>query len=205
MWTFEATYRGTFWDDRLSLSATPFFNLFEDPQLFLQDGVGGLASLQIINADAGISYGAEIEGSLQVFDRWTLDAGIGVPQTEITDAPSGSPQLDGNGFGADPAVTLGLGTTWEPLDDLILTARGSYVDEFASDVTNMPEERAGDFFLLDLGTGYTLGAVTGRVFVNNVTDEVAVTRRLPDSAGGPGVFNDILPPRTFGIELSARF
>ena len=205
VWTFEATYRGTFWDDRLSLSTTPFFNLFEDPQLFLQDNVGGLASLQIINADAGLSYGAEIEGSLRISDRLTLDSGIGFLQTEITDAPNGSPELDGNEFGADPAVTLGVGITWEPLDDLILTARGSYVDEFASDVTNIPEERAGDFFLLDLGAGYTFGAVTGRVFVNNVTNEVAVTRRLPDSAGGPGVFNDLLPPRTFGIELSARF
>ena len=205
VWTFEGTYRGSFLGERLSVGVTTFFNRFKDPQLYLQEGGGGLASLRIVNAERGQSYGAEIEAVFQATDRLSFNAGLGLLQTEITKAPDSNPEFEGNDFGTDPDATISFGVNWEPIESLNLDARASYVSAYFSDVTNESNERAGDYFLLDVGSSYSIGPVTGRLFVRNLTDEVAVTRKLSDNAGGSGVFHDLLPPRTFGFELSARF
>ena len=205
VWTFEGTYRGAFFDDRLSLGVTTFFNRFEDPQLYLQQGGGGLASLRIVNAERGQSYGAEIEALFHATDSLSFNAGLGLLETEITRAAASNPEFEGNDFGADPDATVSVGANWEPVKNLNLNAQASYVAEYFSDVTNESSERAGDYFLLDVGSSYTIGAVTGRLFVKNLTDEIAVTRKLSDCAGTSAICHDLLSPRTFGFELSARF
>ena len=199
VWTFETAYRSQWLDGRATLNVTAFYNLHDDPQLYIQRAAGNLTSLEVVNAPEGRSYGLEVEASARVAPSLMLTAGVGLLRTEVTEAPTGNPAIDGNRFGRDPSFTGSVGAVWTPLPGLSMDGRVSYVSGYYSDVNNLSAERVGDYVLVDAGVSYTYGSLTTRLYVNNLTDELAYTRRISNN------YADLTPPRTVGVEATVRF
>lgn len=193
VWTFEAGYRGTFMEDRLGLSANIFYNNYDDYQFLFSPQP---FDSQIVNFD-GQSYGLELEGRAQIVDSLNATLGLGLLHTQID---ASGETIDGNRFGLDPKVTLSGGLTWEPISDLFFNARAQYVSEYYGDFTEAPGTESGNYVMLDLGVDYTIGPVTMRAFIQNVTDKFAYFQRT--TAGGDGY---VLAPRTFGALVNIKF
>ena len=201
VWTFETTYRRVLPDNRFVLGVTGFYNLHHNPQLYLQRDPANRFSLEVVNLPAGVSYGAEFEVSARVAEDLDLRAGLGLLRTEITEGLPTNPNLRGNRFGRDPAVTPSAGFVWRVSPTLAFDANVLYVSSYFSDLTNLFVEKAGNYALVDLGVTATLAeGVTCRAFVRNLTDEVGVTRRI-----GAGTAADLTSPRTVGLLMQARF
>jgi outer membrane receptor protein involved in Fe transport len=147
----------------------------------------------------GRSYGIELDAAYAASTSVTLDASLGLLQTEITEADPRTPQIEGNSFGQDPSLTATVGAVWRPVDWAGLDARVRYVGRSANDFNNVSGADVGDFFLVDVGATATLGAAEVRAFVRNALDETGVTRRLGSD------FADVTDPFTVGLSLTARF
>ncbi|RMB08420.1 TonB-dependent receptor domain-containing protein [Eilatimonas milleporae] len=199
VWTVEGTYRLVSSDGRFTLAATAFYNDYRDQQFNVQVTASPI-SFETINLPASRSYGFELETTLEVRDDLSLTAGLGLLDTKVTEtAPVGFTVEEGNEFGLDPDISLNIGVDWRPTDRIGFDGRLSYVGEYFSTVTNTPGDEAGDYFLLDLGATADLGPVTARIFVQNVTDELAFTSRFQNLNA------NVTQPRTVGITLSADF
>ncbi|WP_407522542.1 TonB-dependent receptor [Methylobacterium oryzisoli] len=201
VWTFETTYRRVLPDDRFTLGITGFYNLHDNPQLYLQRDPANRFSLEVVNLPAGRSYGVEIEATARLTPDLDLRAGLGLLQTEITRTLPTNPGLLGNRFGRDPAATPSAGLVWRAFPNVAFDASVIYVSRYFSDLTNLPTEKVGGYALIDLGATVTITeGVTARAFVRNLTDEVGFTRRI-----GAGTAADLTPPRTIGLLAQARF
>ncbi|WP_244557054.1 TonB-dependent receptor domain-containing protein [Fulvimarina manganoxydans] len=199
VWTAEATYRGLFFDERLSIGLTGFYNLHDNPQVYGEQVPGDRRSLQIVNQERGRSYGLELEGALEATDRLTLTAGLGLLRTEITEADPQTALIEGNRFGQDPSLTASIGGVWTAYDWLSLDAKLRYAASAFNDFNNVAADRLDAYALVDIGATAKFGHVDLRAYVNNVFDETAVTRRVT------GGFVDVTDPLTAGLTMTARF
>ncbi len=204
VWTYEAGYRLESQDKRYSFGATTFFSKYDNPQFFLETQPGNRFSIQVVNLPKGETYGAEFEGEAAVTDSLTLRAGVGLLETEITEAPAGNPQLKGNHFGKDPDITAFLGFVWNPAwkPNFSFDGKVAFIGQSFNDFNNRPAEKIGDYTIVDLGLSYERGPITGRAFVNNVFDETGLTALVISGASN---FAAVTPPRTAGFSLTARF
>lgn len=193
----EAGYRGAFLDGRLFLSATAFFNWYDDQQFFLETTPGDRNTIIVANVPDSESYGLEVEVRADVTDTVTLSGAVGLLETEIGAGPASNPTFDGNDFGRDPGVTANLAALWSPVDALTLDARVNYVSGYFPTFDNIPGSRVGDYVLMDVGVTYDMGRYAIRAFVRNAGDETALISRV-------GAFAGVAPPRTFGVTLTAR-
>ena len=193
VWTFEAGWRGSFFDNRLEVDATAFYNIYDDYQFLLSRGG---ANAEIVNFD-GETYGAEIEARARPIERLQLGFGLGLLSSDI-DQPDQA--IDGNEFGFDPATTLTASAVWEPIDNFFFDTRLTYVSEYYSTFEELPGTEAGDYVMIDFGAEYSTGPLSIRAFVRNVTDEAAYFERF--SADGSG---NLLQPRIFGGSVTLRF
>ena len=199
VWTFETAYRSIWLGQRLSLNATAFYNLHDDPQFFLESEAGNRFSLEVVNAGKARSYGLELDLQAQATADLLIAGGLGLLETEITEGLPDNDDVEGNEFGSAPSVTFGGRLVWSPLDELSFDADVSYVSEHFSDLTNESIEKVGDYVIVNLGASVSLGDLEMRVSVNNLTDQVAATRQLGNTVA------DLLPPRTFSLSLRMRF
>ena len=193
--TFEVTYRGGFLDDTVTMGLTGFLNHFDDKQFFFRPTP---TTNTIINFNEARSYGLEFEATVRPTDDLTIGFGLGVLETEITDAGGDSMAINGNEFGQDPNLTLSANVVWIPTDSLEFSASAQYVSEYESTFSNTDGQEAGDYALVDIGAAYTYEPFTVRAFVRNLFDEFAVTNRFATGL-------TVLPPRTIGLSGSVRF
>ncbi|MEM7426971.1 MAG: TonB-dependent receptor [Pseudomonadota bacterium] len=200
VWTFETAYRLQTPDNRFTFAATAFYNLYDNPQFFLETQPGNRFSLQVVNLPKGETYGAEFEGRAKVTDEFLLFAGLGLLETEITRSTAANPQLKGNRFGKDPDVTGNIGFVWTPeaAPDFSLDGKASYIGSSFNDFNNFRAEKIGDYALVDLGATYTYHALELRAFIKNLFDVTGRTQRV-------GGFAAVTPPRTAGVSATARF
>ncbi|MEM9062780.1 MAG: TonB-dependent receptor [Pseudomonadota bacterium] len=194
VWTGELTYRAELPEQNLTFGATAFYNWFEDPQFFAELVPGNRATLQIVNQERGRSFGAEFEASWSPVDELELHASLGLLQTEITETASTNPQLLGNSFGQDPAITASLGAEYQATDWLSVDGRVTYRGESENDFNNISGQEVGDYVIADFGATAVWGSATVRAFVKNATDSAGVTRRI-----GGDTFVDVTEPLLFGI------
>ena len=200
VWSYEAAYRFQSKDNRFTFAATGFYNVYDNPQFFLETQPGNRFSIQVVNLPEGETYGAEFEGRAAVTKSLTLFGGLGLLETEITQSTAANPQLQGNRFGKDPDVTATAGFVWKPASVPYVSVDGkaTFVGESFNDFDNVQDEIIGGYTLVDLGVGYERDGLKARLFVNNLFDETGLTTRVGDFAA-------VTPPRTGGFSLTARF
>lgn len=198
VWTYEAAYRTAMMNNRLQLGITAFYNDYKDKQF----AVTVQQAIRIFNQPDAESYGLEFEGKYAVTPDFDIMGSFGLLHTEIKDITATTPAaILGNDFGQDPSYSVSLGVAWRPVENLELTARGVYVDDYFTDFVNFPLNVAGGYTLIDIGASYQLGNARARVFVNNLTDETALSTLILN----PGPNATLLDPRTFGASLELKF
>jgi outer membrane receptor protein involved in Fe transport len=201
VWTYEAAYRTAMLNDRLQLGVTVFFNDYENKQFAIANPTN--APPRIFNEPDAESYGVEVEGKFAVTPAVDLTGGFGILHTRINKVNASTQrQIIGNDFGQDPSYSVSLEGAWRPVDSLELYAKGTYVDDYFTDFRNDSLNVAGGYTLVDVGASYRFGNATARVFVNNVTDEVAYSTLILN-ANPANAF--LLDPRTYGASLDLKF
>lgn len=199
VWTYEAAYRTAMMNNRLQLGVTAFYNDYTDKQF----AVTYQQAVRIFNQPDAESYGLEFEGKYAVTPDFDVWGSFGLQHTEIKEIGANTePAILGNDFGQDPSYSVSLGAAWRPIENLELTARGVYVDDYFTDFVNAPLSVAGGYTLVDIGASYQLGNAKARVFVNNVTDETALSTLVMSANSSNAT---LLDPRTFGASLELKF
>ena len=200
VWTYETGYRFQSRDNRATFAATAFYNVYDNPQFFLETQPGNRFSIEVVNLPEGVTYGAEFEGRAVVAEALTVFGSLGLLHTEITESTASNPQLVGNRFGKDPDVTASLGFVWTPTGApyFSLDGKATYVGESFNDFNNVSDEIIGGYTLVDVGVNFERDGLKARIFVNNLLDETGLTALIDNFAA-------VTPPRTGGLSVTAKF
>jgi len=206
---FELGVRSTFADGRLTVNAAAFMIDWNDIQV---DEFFG-SRIITVNAGEARSNGIEIDVNAILNDNWELLAGIATASGSITSGPDAGQRLPGS-----PEETVKLGVIYNSQLDNGLELSGSYRISAQSDVKpylDSPETLSG-FAIHTATIGLTGDRWSAMLFVDNLLDKYAVTgvRDDPSFIGTDGGINDIalrryfeniITPRTIGVDLRYRF
>ncbi|MCP8898466.1 TonB-dependent receptor [Gilvimarinus xylanilyticus] len=196
--TYEFSSRSSFADNTVFLNANVFFNQYE--------GYQALSSSRFItNMDEVETYGVEVELLASVTESLQLSAGLGLLETEITDAGADYPDVNGNELDSAPGVTANIGAKYWLTDSFSIGATANYVGEYFGDFANTEERVAGDYTLLRLNANYEVGNWLITAFVNNATDEEALLSQEPVSGRYPYGYKSIVDPRNAGASVTYSF
>ena len=205
---FEVGIKHEMMDGRLRLNAAAFYYTYEDQQ-FLNVDAETLAQT-LISIDESEILGAEIELDMAVTDNLTLQAGLGLLDTEVKEGALSGVDLEGNELLLAPDMNFNLAFTWEIAEtDLgIFSLRGNstFVDDLYFDVFNTDRIASDGYWVhnarLDLVSQddkWQLG-----VWVKNLADEEYYTSTLDLQSFGYD-YAHVGAPRTYGAELRYNF
>ncbi|WP_254514753.1 TonB-dependent receptor [Novosphingobium sp. G106] len=221
---YEAGYKSTWFDGKLTLNATYFHYDYRDIQVNVvgpnPGAVGGATVSYLQNAAKGKADGAEFELDAQPIEHLSLNAAVGLLYTKFLQfqVNNGGANLAGNQFVRSPHLTLNAGAEYTvPLGDagkIELAADARYTSLQYYYVT--PQDTVNRYLLTQ--PGYTLAnarityttaneKISASFFVNNLLDTTYRNHALPAFAAG-SVFGDTVQygdPRTWGGSLIVRF
>jgi len=222
---YEIGYKSSWLDGLLTFNATAFHYDYKDVQVNVvgpnPGAVGGATVSYLQNAAKAKVDGAELELVLAPVDGLTLNASLGLLDTEYTrfQVLNGGANLAGAQFVRSPKVTLNGGASYRfPLADLgnlELAADARYISRQFYYVT--PQDTVNRYFLTQ--KPYTLTnirftyttkdenvSVSG--FVNNLFDVRYLNHALPAANAAQGVTGDTVAwadPLTAGAAVLFRF
>ena len=208
-WSYEVGLRGTVWDGRLDLSASAFFNDTTDENVQVFDVV----SLQFVLENVDVqTYGFELESTARPIDGLSLSVGLGLLQSEITEADD--PTItSGNEAPFAPAVTFNAAAQYEhPLDalgqdgDVFGLVEYQYVGSRTIDPQNTFD--LDSFDLVNLRFGWDSDSLSVYGFVDNLFDETYAETAFAFGTSPTGAtVSGSTPglPRRFGAGLRLRF
>ena len=195
---YEMGSRSTLLNGDLNLSVNLFHNTYDGFQ-----AVNG--SRKIENLNEAVTYGAEIEARLFVSSALQLRGGLGLLDSEITDAADEYPEADGNRLNSAPGVTANIGGRYWLTHALNVDLSANYVGEYFGDFGNSEERKAGDYIIARLSTTYEQGDWLLSAFVNNLANEEALLTREPASGYYPEGYAAVVDPRTIGASVTYSF
>nr|VFJ66066.1 MAG: Outer membrane receptor proteins, mostly Fe transport [Candidatus Kentron sp. FW] len=153
-------------------------------------------------------YGMELAAQWDINDAWRISGGLGLLETEITDAGSDVPKYQGQELNQAPNVTANMGLNWVSPRGFDAQVRARHVGSFRNHLdaeSNPGDAIVNEYTLVDFKAGYETkikGAdVRIDAFVENLTDK----RYALFTTAHAGSQKAAGRPRTFGIAVSARF
>nr|VFJ75181.1 MAG: Outer membrane receptor proteins, mostly Fe transport [Candidatus Kentron sp. FW] len=217
---------------RLRLNGSVFYYVFEDmqqrgatkeaPCLFGDNDPWPdfMSPCTTGNIPEAKGYGMELEAQFDIDDAWRISGGLGLLETEITDAGSIVPHYQGQELSQSPDVTWNLGLGWVSARgfDAEISARyvGSSLETYhwfnfddlssgrPASERRMPSTHTDSRTLIDFKAGYEtkFRGTELRIdaWVENLTD-----KRYTASAMGSRWYEVPGRPRTFGVAVTARF
>lgn len=203
--SFELGYKSTLLDGRLKLNAATFFTTIDDAFTF--NFVAPFVAQTIRNIDEAEILGLEFNASWLPTDNLTVDVGMGILDTEITEISwvgAGGISVKGNELPLNPDSTFNLGITYNfelsgdwagfiRTDYQRLGDTWFYPENFASrDPINLVNLNLG---LVNETTGWEI-----TIWGKNVTDELYVSEAVQP----PGV-HFYSKPLQMGVNLTKRF
>ncbi|MEM1190567.1 MAG: TonB-dependent receptor [Pseudomonadota bacterium] len=220
---YELAFRSQWMDRTLTFNANVFFADWEDQQISFPGPTGSVLDSVTTNAGTSELYGAELELRKVFSERLQVFASLGLTRTEFTDFPfaidgDGNPvnpqdpqfaNLAGNEFPTAPQTTLAVGFSYDDPSGFFASGNASYQSERFSDVTNLPENEADEYTLVNVRAGYRADSWSISAFANNIFDErmilgqAATVVATDTGVVGPIRFPSITvnDPRMFGVEL----
>ncbi|MEM8797845.1 MAG: TonB-dependent receptor [Pseudomonadota bacterium] len=193
----EIYTRTSFLDERLTLNGSAFYYKLEDAQT---PGAAAIGLFLRGNLPEVRGLGLELDGTYDFGRGFTASAGLGLLDTEITDAGDVVPEFEGDEAPFAPNVTANFGLDYASDNGFDAFVRVRYV---AGLIDSLGGAEIPSFTTIDLGAGYEHETGKGHsfridAFVNNVNNDRIVT----------GVFDgqELLGrPRTFGVSGTIKF
>lgn len=195
--TFEIGSRSVLQGGETSISATLFYNDFDDYQAIN-------SSRSITNIEQAHSIGLELEAYTMLGQSWQLHSSVGLLQSSI-DRGIGFEKIIGNELNSAPSFTASLGLSYWVTEQWKLDVSSNYVGEFYGDLNNTAERVAGDYLLTRASINYSSEQWSLSAFVNNAFDEYGLTARDPASTTYPFGYVAMVNPRTVGLSATYRF
>jgi iron complex outermembrane receptor protein len=229
VWNYEAGFKRRLFDHRILMSGAVFYYDYKDLQVGF---VNAQSIVETINAASARNYGAELEFSGRVNDHLNFNAyaaylnarftdfcngyyGAAVPRPGISyDVCPDDPalvDLSGKRLPNAPSFSFGAGFDYTvPMgaSKIVADADVSYRSKvYHTEFNNSDAEQDG-YALFNAGlTYYSPGerfSVSG--WVKNLTDEYVVSNAIVTAATFAFVrVGSLLPPRTYGLTLGAKF
>jgi outer membrane receptor protein involved in Fe transport len=212
-------------DNRLRLNVAAYLMEWDDFAVQIEDPQPGVFQLGFVNLPTAEIQGIEAELAFVVNDSWQIDATLGYNDAEISEATTLT-LTDENGVdfvrevekGArlplTPDWSAALGVEWrgrgqllnaQPFARLDVAHVGEVVSNlegFESVVGQAGAATLAPYETGDLRIGLEGARWTGSLFVDNITDERAVTFRNNRWAKPR---TSIVRPRTYGLQLRYNF
>ncbi|MFS0735943.1 TonB-dependent receptor [Sphingomonas sp. 1P06PA] len=219
--SFELGLKTETADRRLRFNAAAFFVKYDDLQrdavVPFIDPITGLPGQETRTTNAGKAevYGLELEASAVPVDGLTLGASAGFQKAKYKEFFT---DIDGNGTNEDasflklrnvPKFTGNVSANYEfppaAWGTLSLNADLNYQSEYESVTLNAPFTQGEARTLVGASVHWTDPSDKYRVsvFTRNLLDETY--RVSANSVAGLFNFTNYAPPRSFGVELSAKF
>ena len=117
--------------------------------------------------------------------------------------------MAGNEFNSAPNWSLALGLAYDHPAGFFASGNASYASSQYSDVTNLEENKVGDYTLVNLRAGYRRNNWSVAAFVDNLFDERFAGRQgvynvnpgtgVSEPAAAP--FFAVNDPRIYGMEI----
>jgi iron complex outermembrane recepter protein len=211
VWSYEVGEKARFFDRRLTLNASGYFENWQNIQQEIQLSYCG----QNYSGNAGTAhvYGAEVEASLHLTQEIMLMTGLGYTDAKLSSVPE-TAILTGFYVGQrvqgvpEWADTSSLVYTHHINDDynIVFRAADEYVGNQTMAVFTTYTVPAHNFVNMRLGLSSTK-RVSAWLFANNVTNANTILNYgQPISVFVPFVNRAIVPqPRTIGVELNYAF
>lgn len=202
---YELGLKTEYWSGRARTNVSIFYNDMTDLQVARFVGT----QFQVLNSGTAEVYGAEVEGTFELSDIFSLDAAITyLPQAELGEDASLGPVLSGRRFAVAPehsgSIALRLN---KPLNDtytLVGRLHQQYTGGYFT--TNNDFSRQGGFGQTNLNLGIkSENGWTLEGWVLNVFDKRYVTNHFATTLQSGDVNAYMGAPITFGVTLRGSF
>ncbi|MEH6487975.1 MULTISPECIES: TonB-dependent receptor [Hyphomonas] len=210
-WNYELAFRSQWLDNRLTLNANAFYLDWTDQQVSVQLS-NNVFDSEVQNAGASHVIGLEVESSYEATDTLDLYGSVGYAKTEFDEFMvniNGAPtDFSGNEFAFAPHWTLNAGATWRPAENWVANVNANHATS-AYILADRPQtSRDSDArTLVNFRAGWENKSFGIYLAGNNLLDEDYLITQFPNDPiqGDPPEFAQFGDPRTFSIQLEAKF
>ncbi|MDQ8200392.1 TonB-dependent receptor [Pelagicoccus enzymogenes] len=199
LWNYELGLRSNWFDGKMTSSVTAFYLDRSDAQLRDSAGAGGFFRYFTSNQGDAEHFGLEAETRWYVSENWTLNAGIGLLDTELAST--------GRELSNAPSFTYNAGLSYSGNNGVFGNLRLSGRDEYYESNSSSNDERRDAYTVVNATIGYEFEEWTFSLWAKNLFDE-AYAKRLfyfgnaqPDWT--PTRYENPADPRQIG--LTARY
>lgn len=193
---FEASLKQDFNGGRGTWSVSLFNNAYKDHQV--------KSGRVIANVDKADVRGVELALSSDIGSATRLHANASALSSKVKKFAANAAYI-GNELPYAAPRTLGAGVSHNLTPALTLAANAKYVAPYFVDISNEAgpgqKSKAGGYTLVDLSANYAINKKTSlRAHVNNLFDRYVVNSYFQGTTT-----QDVLAPRTVGLQLDHRF
>lgn len=216
--SWEVGLKSELLDHRLRFNLSAFYMDYTDIQLQYTDPA--TRAKQVLNAGSATSKGAEIELSALAFEGFTVDASVGWQMAELDSVTVTIADIDkGDKLPYAPETTANLTASyrfeasngWQWVSAVTGDYRSAMWLDLANTVGGAPPRppvsaRSPSLTQLSARIGFeTPGQWGVYLWGANLTNERAITSTIVSPLPWSAEAFMLNPPRTYGVELTARF
>lgn len=199
----ELSYKGTLFDDRLTLNANLFYTKYDDQQIEIRPNPAIPGYRITSNAATSRAWGFEIEPTLEVTDQFTVFTSIGYLNTEFLEFTHASiGDQSGKAFPEAPELSWAFGGRYEFDNGVFVGADAKYTTSYNSRFGTNGMYKIDPRFIVNAQTGFKKDNWEVTLFAENLTDEKYFTIVDPDAALPYG---QVGKRRAFGLNVRAKF
>ncbi|MDQ8183694.1 TonB-dependent receptor [Pelagicoccus sp. SDUM812005] len=201
LWNYELGLRSNWLDGKLTSSVTAFYLDRRDAQLRDSAGAGGFFRYFTSNQGDAEHIGLEAETRWYVSENWTLNAGIGLLDTEHA--------ATGRELSNSPSYTYNAGLSYSGNNGVFGNLQLSGRDEYYESNSSGNDEQRDAYSLVNATIGYQYEAWSFSIWAKNVFDENYQKRLFyfgnaqPDWT--PTRYEDPADPRQLGATVRYAF
>lgn len=203
-WTYEIGVKSTLLDKKMTANVALFFIDVQDKQVAqMEPTAGNPEARKIVNAAKVQSYGAELEIKYQPIKPLTLSSSLGYLRSEMKDwetAGADPFNYDGKTTPGAPEWSYAVGATYRWESGFLAGADVVGSSSYFTDTKNLQNNNART--LVNTRLGYESEKYDVILWAKNVFDEDYTENKW--DWGGPTLIQQGAP-RSFGLELTARF
>lgn len=206
--SYEVGFKHEFMDGSVRMNAAAFYYEYEDQQ-FLNVDSETLAQT-LVNLDKSTIKGLEIELYARPLASLTVQAGLGLLDSEVDKGVLNGIDLEGNELLLAPQVNFNLAADWEfwQIEAGAFTLHGdtTYVDDHYFEVFNLDRLQQDGYWVANARLQFVSQDDRWQVaaWIKNIAEEEYWTSAVDLSSFGYD-YTHIGSPRTFGADLTFRF